>query len=253
MFKRIIACLDIKDKRVVKGVNFAGLRDMGNPLEMAVDYNAQGADEIVLLDIAATAKSREFMLETLIEIRKLISAPITVGGGINSPQVIAKYLGAGADKVAINSAAVKRKEFVEEIAKTFSRKKIVIAIDAKFDPIKGYSVYVDAGKTDAGIEVVGWAKEMQALGAGEILLTSMNADGTRDGYDTRLTGMVGEALDIPVVASGGCGALQHFRDVFENTPASGALAAGIFHSGELTVAQVKDYLASLNIPIRRWL
>lgn len=250
--KRIIPCLDVKDGRVVKGTNFINLRDAGDPVECAKMYNEQGADEIVFLDITASNEERKTIVDVVKRTAAEVFMPLTVGGGIRTVDDIRDILRAGADKVGINSAAVLRKEFISEAADMFGRQCIVLAIDAKKSDNgkSGYTVVINGGRIDTGIDAVEWAMEGEKLGAGEILLTSMDADGVKNGYDIPLTKMISEAATIPVIASGGCGSLEHFKEVFEQTQASAALAASLFHFRELTIPQVKQYLNENGIEIR---
>lgn len=249
--KRIIPCLDVKDGRVVKGVNFVGLQDMGDPVECAVTYNKQGADEITFLDITATHEGRGTMLEVVRRTAKKVFVPLTVGGGIGSVGDIKNLLRAGADKVSLNSAAVRNPELIGEAAARFGSQCIVVAIDAKRTPTGHFTVVINGGRIDTGMEAVAWAKKVVALGAGEILLTSMDTDGVRNGFDIELTDAVSKAVNVPVIASGGCGKLNHFTEVFQKTRADAALAASLFHYGELTVEQVKEHLRANDIPARR--
>ena len=248
--KRIIPCLDVKDGRVVKGVNFVGLRDVGDPVECAIAYDRQGADEICFLDITATHEGRKNMLDVVKKTAKNVFVPLTVGGGIRSAEDFREILRAGADKVSVNSAAVRNPELISQAAKIFGNQCVVAAIDAKRTQDGSYTVVGNGGRIDMHREVVSWAVECQKRGAGEILLTSMETDGCRDGFDLELTRAVCEAVDIPVIASGGCGTLSHFAQVFEETGADAALAASLFHSGELTVGQVKEYLKEQQIQVR---
>lgn len=249
--KRIIPCLDVKNGRVVKGVNFVNLRDMGDPVECAMSYDKQGADEIVFLDITATHEGRETMVDVVRKTAERVFVPLTVGGGINSLEAIQTLLRAGADKVSLNSAAVREPSIIEAASEKFGSQCIVIAIDARRNEKGGFSVVINGGRIDTGLDAVTWAKQAAKMGAGEILLTSMDADGTRAGFDIELTRLICDSVEIPVIASGGCGALEHFSEVFINANADAALAAGLFHSGELTVMQVKDHLATCEIPVRR--
>lgn len=250
--KRIIPCLDVKDGRVVKGTNFINLRDAGDPVECSKIYNEQGADEIVFLDITASNEERKTIVDVVKRTAAEVFMPLTVGGGIRTVDDIRDILRAGADKVGINSAAVLRKEFISEAADMFGRQCIVLAIDAKKSDNgkSGYTVVINGGRIDTGIDAVEWAMEGEKLGAGEILLTSMDADGVKNGYDIPLTKMISEAATIPVIASGGCGSLEHFKEVFEQTQASAALAASLFHFKELTIPQVKQYLNENGIEVR---
>lgn len=248
--KRIIPCLDVKDGKVVKGVHFVGLKDVGDPVECAGEYNRQGADEIVFLDITATHEHRDTMAEVVRETAKKVFVPLTVGGGIRTIGDMKELLRAGADKISINSAAVRNPELIREAAVKFGSQCVVVAIDAK--RIEGkFHVVINGGRIDTGLDALEWAGRVQELGAGEILLTSMDADGTKAGFDIELLNAVCQVVSIPVIASGGCGTLEHFAEVFEKSGADAALAASLFHYRELTVKQVKDYLAERNIPVRR--
>ena len=247
--KRIIPCLDVKEGRVVKGVNFVGLRDAGDPVEAAEYYNAQGADELVFLDITASFEHRKTMAEIVEKTARRVFMPLTVGGGIASLEDFRTILNAGADKVAVNSAAVKDKELISRAADKFGSQCVVVAIDAKKTPT-GYNVFIHGGRTDTKIDAIEWAKTVEKLGAGEILLTSMDTDGTKNGFDTELTKKVCESVGIPVIASGGGGSMEHFYDVFDKSGADAALAASLFHFRELTVQQVKEYLRSRGICVR---
>lgn len=246
---RIIPCLDILDGRVVKGVNFKDIKDAGDPIEIAAAYSQSGADELVFLDISATQQGRGILLELVKETAKQVAIPFTVGGGIGSIKDIEAVLQAGADKVSINSAALKRPELITEAAERFGSNRIVAAIDAKRRADGRYEVYSRGGNEKANRDALEWAREVEQLGAGEILLTSMDADGTRDGYDIHLTKLVAEAVQIPVIASGGAGKLEHFAQVVIEAGASGVLAASLFHYGELTIMDVKRYLQDKGIPV----
>lgn len=248
--KRIIPCLDVKDGRVVKGVNFVGLRDAGDPVESAKYYNQQGADEIVFLDITASCDKRKTIVDVVEKTAREVFVPLTVGGGIRTADDFREILLAGADKVAVNSAAVLNKKIISEAADRFGNQCVVLAIDAKKRPDGTFSVYINGGRKDMGIDAIEWAKEGEKLGAGEILLTSMDSDGTKNGFDIELTKKVSEAVSIPVIASGGCGNLQHFLDVFNQTKCDAALAASLFHYRELTIKEVKQYLSENHIPVR---
>ena len=248
--KRIIPCLDVKEGRVVKGVNFVGLRDAGDPVETAEFYNTQGADEIVFLDITASHEHRKTIADVVEKTARKVFMPLTVGGGISSVEDFRTILNAGADKVAVNSAAVKDKTLITRAAEKFGSQCVVVAIDAKKREDGGFSVYVHGGRTDTGIDAIEWAKTAESLGAGEILLTSMDADGTKNGFDIELTKKVTDAVGIPVIASGGGGSCGHFADVFEKTGADAALAATLFHFRELTVREVKEYLRRKGIWVR---
>ena len=246
--KRIIPCLDVRDGRVVKGVNFVNIRDAGDPVELASYYSAQGADEIVFLDITATSDGRDTVADVVERTAAQVFVPLTVGGGIRSLEDF--QLRAGADKISVNSAAVKDPALISRAAERFGSQCVVLAIDARRRPEGNYEVVVAGGRTPTGLDAVEWAREGQRRGAGEILLTSMDADGTKAGFDLEMTRAVTRAVSIPVIASGGCGSLEHFAQVFEQTGCDAALAASLFHFGELTVPQVKEYLASRNIPVR---
>ena len=248
--KRIIPCLDVRDGRVVKGVNFVNIRDAGDPVELATYYSNQGADEIVFLDITATSDDRKTVADVVERTASRVFVPLTVGGGIRTLEDFQILLRAGADKISVNSAAVKDPTLIFRAAERFGSQCVVLAIDARKRSEGGYEVVVAGGRTPTGLDAVEWAKEGQRLGAGEILLTSMDADGTKAGFDIEMTRAVTQAVSIPVIASGGCGSLEHFAQVFEETGCDAALAASLFHFGELTVPQVKDYLMRRNIPVR---
>ena len=248
--KRIIPCLDVRDGRVVKGVNFVNIRDAGDPVELATYYSDQGADEIVFLDITATSDDRKTVADVVERTASRVFVPLTVGGGIRTLEDFQILLRAGADKISVNYAAVKDPTLISRAAERFGSQCVVLAIDARKRPEGGYEVVVAGGRTPTGLDAVEWAKEGQRLGAGEILLTSMDADGTKAGFDIEMTRAVTQAVSIPVIASGGCGSLEHFAQVFEETGCDAALAASLFHFGELTVPQVKGYLARRNIPVR---
>ena len=249
--KRIIPCLDVKDGRVVKGIHFVGLQTVGDPVECAMAYNAQGADEITFLDITATHEGRGTMVEVVRKTAQKVFVPLTVGGGIGSIDEIRSLLRAGADKVSLNSAAVRTPQLISDGAQAFGSQCIVVAIDARRTTNGSFTVVINGGRIDTGLDALDWAKKVVQLGAGEILLTSMDADGTKNGFDLELTDQVSRAVPVPVIASGGCGSLKDFADVFEHTGADAALAASLFHYGELTVGQVKEYLHSRGIPVRR--
>lgn len=248
--KRIIPCLDVKDGRVVKGTNFVGLRDAGDPVELATIYDAELADELVFLDITASAEERNTMVEVVERTAAQVFIPFTVGGGIRKAEDIRKMLKAGADKVSFNTAAVKNPELLAEGARQFGRQCIVLAVDAKNVGPDKWEVYINGGRTPTGIDVLEWVKQGTALGAGEILLTSMDRDGTKDGYDIALTRAVSEAVAVPVIASGGAGELEHFYDVLTAGKADAVLAASVFHFGQFTVRQVKEYLRSRKVEVR---
>lgn len=249
--KRIIPCLDVTAGRVVKGVNFVDLQDIGNPVEIAKAYSDAGADELVFLDITATVEERKTMVDVVRETAAEVFIPLTVGGGIQSVADMQELLRAGADKVSLNSAALKRPTLIQEGALKFGNQCIVVAIDAKYDEAThSWHVYSQGGRVDTGLDVIEWAKRAVDLGAGEILLTSMDGDGTKDGYDLALTKAVADAVNVPVIASGGCGSVQHMVDVFKQTQASAALAASIFHYGELEIGAIKQALATEGIVVR---
>ena len=252
--RRIIPCLDVKDGRVVKGVNFVGLRDAGDPVETAARYSEGGADEITFLDITASHEARRTLFELVERTARTISVPLTVGGGVRERRDARDLLHAGADKVSINSAAVARPELIAEVSEAYGAQALVVAIDAKrvSAPSESarWSVFTHGGRRDTGLDAVAWARRVAALGAGEILLTSMDRDGTRDGYDLPLTRAVVDAVGVPVIASGGVGELSHIRDGFREAGADAALAASIFHDGDLTIAEVKRYLAGEGVLVR---
>lgn len=249
--KRIIPCLDVKDGRVVKGINFLGLKEVGDPVELARQYYEQGADELVFLDITATNEKRETMRELVEAVAKEIFIPFTVGGGIRSLNDIRKLLLAGADKVSLNSAAVYDPQLIRAGADKFGSQCIVLAIDAKKRSDSGWNVYTQGGQKDSGLDLIEWVKEGQRLGAGEILLTSMDADGTQQGYDLEMLQAVQKVARVPLIASGGCGSLDDFKDVFLADAADAALAASLFHYGKLTVKEVKNALAEAGIAVRK--
>ncbi len=248
--KRIIPCLDVRDGRVVKGVNFVNIRDAGDPVELARFYSDQGADEIVSLDITATSDGRATVADVVERTAEQVFVPLTVGGGIRTLEDFRQLLRAGADKISVNSAAVKDPGLISRAAERFGSQCVVLAIDARRRPEGSYEVVVAGGRTPTGLDAVEWARRGEALGAGEILLTSMDADGTKAGFDLEMTRAVTQAVSIPVIASGGCGSLEHFAQVFAETDCDAALAASLFHFGELTVPQVKEYLRKRKIPVR---
>jgi cyclase len=249
--KRIIPCLDVKDGRVVKGVNFLELRDAGDPVENAAIYSRERADELVFLDITASHESRDIVIDMVRRVADTINIPFTVGGGLRTVEDLRGVLLAGADKTSVNSAAIRHPELITEGAKRFGAQCIVVAIDAKRRAQGGWEVYINGGRIPTGLDAVAWAQEAEARGAGEILLTSMDCDGTKDGYDIALTRAVADAVSIPVIASGGAGKLEHFYDALTTGGASAALAASLFHFQELSVAEIKDYLAARDVPVRR--
>lgn len=249
--KRIIPCLDVKNGRVVKGTSFVNLRDAGDPVEAAVEYDRQGADELVLLDITASSDARNIMLDIVSEVANSIFIPFTVGGGIRTVDDFTQLLRAGADKVSVNSAAIKRPDIINEAAYKFGSQCVVVAIDAKRRPEKSWEVYINGGRVPVNMDVVQWAIEAEKRGAGEILLTSMDCDGVKNGYDLELTQAVSEQVGIPVIASGGAGKLEHFYDAFTQGKADAVLAASLFHFGEISIEELKEYLQQREISVRR--
>jgi cyclase len=250
--KRIIPCLDVNKGRVVKGINFINLKDAGDPVEVAKIYDRQNADELVFLDITATTDGRGTMLDVVSRVAEQIFIPLTVGGGIGKLEDFRNILKLGADKISVNSAAVRNPRLISDAASKFGSQCVVVAIDAKIRTNgDGWDVYINGGKINTGKDVVSWAQEVEKLGAGEILLTSMDADGTKLGYDVKLTRSVSQAVSIPVIASGGAGCLEHFKDVIINGGADAVLAASLFHYGEISIPDLKDYLESHNIPVRK--
>lgn len=248
--KRIIPCLDVTGGRVVKGVNFVGLRDAGDPVELAERYNAQGADELVFLDITASSDAREIMAEVVARTSRKVFIPLTVGGGIRSIADARRILMSGADKVSINTAAVRRPELIKELSEEFGAQAVVLAIDARRTAARSWNVFTRGGRDDEGIDAIEWARQGESVGAGEILLTSMDTDGVQTGFDCELTGAVSKATSIPVIASGGAGKPEDFERVFTEGQADAALAASIFHYGTYTVGDLKSYLQQRKIPIR---
>lgn len=246
--KRIIPCLDVKDGRVVKGINFVNLQDAGDPVEQAVIYDKQGADELVFLDITASYENRKTIIDVVEKTAANVFMPLSVGGGINSITDIRNLLKAGADKVSINSAAVRNPDIINEASSIFGSQCIIVAIDVKRSKI-GFEVFIKGGRVATGIDAVAWAKEVEERGAGEILLTSMDADGTKNGYDTELTRLIAKNVQIPVIASGGAGNPAHMKEAF-NVGATAALAASIFHFGEYTIRQTKEYLKEEGVDVR---
>lgn len=250
--KRIIPCLDVKDGRIVKGTRFVNLRDVGDPVETAAAYNIAGADELVFLDISATAEARTTMIDVVEEVSKQLFIPFTVGGGISSIEDISLILAAGADKVSLNSAAVKNPKLLSEAANAYGNQSVVLAIDAKWNVERAsYDVYTGGGAVNTGLDAVQWAIEGTKLGAGEILLTSMDRDGTKQGYDNRLNKMVTEAVSVPVIASGGAGRMADFAEAIETGGVDGVLAASLFHFGEISINELKQYLAVRGITVHR--
>ncbi|MBC2582832.1 imidazole glycerol phosphate synthase subunit HisF [Clostridium sp. DJ247] len=249
--KRIIPCLDVNMGRVVKGVNFVNLKDVGDPVEIAKAYNAEGADEIVFLDITATHEGRGTMIDVVKRTAEQVFIPLTVGGGIKDLEDFKNILRAGADKISVNSAAIRDPELISRAADRFGSQCVVVAIDARMRADNtGWNVVINGGRIDTGLDALEWAKKVEELGAGEILLTSMDADGTKAGYDIKLTNAITGAVNIPVIASGGCGNLEHFYEVFEQSGADAALAASLFHYRELSIKQVKEYLKEKHVEVR---
>jgi cyclase len=249
--KRIIPCLDVHNGRVVKGVNFVNLRDAGDPVEVAKAYNAEGADELVFLDITASSDDRQTIDDVVAHTAEQVFIPFTVGGGIRTVEDFRRILKLGADKISINSAALKRPELITEAAKAFGSQCVVVAIDAKAkEDGSGWDVYINGGRVNTGKDAVSWAMEAEALGAGEILLTSMDRDGTKDGYDLALTRAIASRVGIPVIASGGAGKLEHFLEAVTEGCADAVLAASLFHYRECTIGDVKEYLSEHGVPVR---
>jgi cyclase len=249
---RIIPCLDVKDGRVVKGINFVGLRDAGDPVEVAQRYDQEGADELTFLDITASHERRKIILDVVARTAETVFMPLTVGGGVRELQDVRDLLKAGADKVSINTAAVQSPDFVRAAAESFGSQCIVVAVDAKRteSTSSGWEVYIHGGRTPVGLDAVEWARRMEGNGAGEILLTSMDRDGTKEGYDLALTRAVADAVHVPVIASGGVGTLEHIYEGLTTGGATAALAASIFHYREFTVRQCKEYLRDRGVPVR---
>ena len=248
--KRIIPCLDVKNGRVVKGVNFVNLRDAGDPVECAIEYDKKGADELVLLDISATNEGRGTMIDIVSRVANSIFIPFTVGGGIRTTEDFKELLRAGADKISVNSAAVRNPDLINEAAYKFGSQCVVCAIDAKRREQGGWEVYLNGGRLPTGIDAVSWAQEAVSRGAGEVLLTSMDCDGKKTGYDLELTRAVSERVGVPVIASGGAGALEHFYDALTVGKADAVLAASLFHFNEIPIETLKAYLSEKGIPVR---
>ncbi len=248
--KRIIACLDVTGGRVVKGVNFVNLRDAGDPVELAASYSDLGIDELVFLDITASSDERDTLIDLVTRTAREVSIPLTVGGGVRSVDDARRLLGAGADKVSVNTAAVRRPELIRELQSAFGAQAVVLAIDARRRPDSGWNVFTRGGRVDEGLDVIAWAQQGEDLGAGEILLTSMDTDGVQTGFDLALTGAVVNATSIPVIASGGAGRPEDFVRVFMDTGASAALAASIFHDGTQGIADLKAFLRSSGVEVR---
>lgn len=248
--KRIIPCLDIRDGKVVKGINFEGIKDVGDPVKFAKKYNSDGADELVFYDITASHEGRGYIRELATDVAKNVFIPFCIGGGISTVDDFRETLRAGADKISINSAAVKNPQLIKDAAEIFGNQCIVLGIDAKRSEKGDFKVYANGGRLDMELDLIDWVKKAEELGAGEICLNSMDADGTKNGFDIEMINAVCNAVSIPVIASGGCGKLEDFAEVFEKTQASAALAASVFHFGELNVMQVKNYLLEKGINVR---
>lgn len=250
--KRIIPCLDVKNGRVVKGVNFVNLIDAGDPVEVAKVYDAAGADELIFLDITATHEARSTVVEMVKKVAETVFIPFTVGGGIKTVDDFRELLLQGADKISINSSAIRNPQLISDAAQKFGSQCVVVAIDAKRRdlPSSGWNVYINGGRIDTGLDAVEWAVKAESLGAGEILLTSMDCDGTKSGYDIELTRTISEAVGIPVIASGGAGEMSHFKDALTKGKADAALAASLFHFREIEICDLKNYLKNNNVPVR---
>ena len=248
--RRVIPCLDVTEGRVVKGVNFVGLRDAGDPVEIARRYDGEGADELTFLDITASSDERDTILHVIEAVAEQVFIPLTVGGGIRTVEDIRRLLNVGADKVSVNTAAIHNPQLIADAASYYGSQCLVVAIDAKRQPEGGWHVYTHGGRNDTGLDAVDWARQVTALGAGEILLTSMDRDGTRSGFDLELTRTIADAVSIPVIASGGVGTLQHLVDGVTQGGADAVLAASIFHFGEHTIAEAKALMAAQGVPVR---
>lgn len=249
--KRIIPCLDVKNGRVVKGVNFVNLIDAGDPVEVAKIYNEAGADELVFLDITATHEARGTVIEMAKKVAETVFIPFTVGGGIKSVEDFRELLLQGADKISVNSSAIRNPKLISDAAQKFGSQCVVVAIDAKRNESGSWNVYINGGRIDTGLDALEWAKKAESLGAGEILLTSMDSDGTKNGYDIELTKTISENVSIPVIASGGAGKMSHFKDALTDGKADAALAASLFHFREIEINDLKDYLKSEGVSVRR--
>ena len=248
--KRIIPCLDVNDGRVVKGTNFIHLRDAGDPVECAIEYDRQGADELVFLDITASSDNRNTVCDMVRKTAEKVFVPFTVGGGIRTPEDMRLMLTCGADKVAVNTAAIREPDLIRQCAERFGSQCVVLAVDARRKAGGGWEVFTHGGRTPAGLDALDWIRQAVSLGAGEILLTSMDADGTKDGYDCELTRAVAETVSVPVIASGGAGTLDHMLQVLQQGKADAVLAASIFHFGTYTIRETKQYLKDNGIPVR---
>lgn len=247
--KRIIPCLDIKNGRTVKGINFLGLKDAGDPIELALKYSSEGADELVFLDISATEERRKTLVQLVRKVAQTINIPFTVGGGITSADDVEILLKNGADKISVNSSAVKKPKLIAELAENFGSQCVVVAIDAKLNN-ENWKVHLVGGKVETDLNLFDWAKEVESLGAGEILFTSMNNDGTKNGFATDALAQLSEIVNVPIIASGGAGTMKHFEEAFSIGNADAALAAGVFHYNEISIPTLKQFLKNQNIPIR---
>lgn len=248
--KRIVPCLDIRDGKVVKGVNFLGVKDVGDPIKLASEYNKQGADELVFYDITASFEGRSLFLDLVKKVSEQIFIPLTVGGGISSVEKIRESLRAGADKVSLNSPAIKNPELIKESSEIFGSQCIVLGVDAKRDENGNFKVFMNGGRVNTGLDLIEWVRKAENLGAGEICLNSMDADGTKQGFDVEMTEAVCNSVSIPVIASGGAGKIDDFTEIFKKTKATAALAASLFHFGELTIDDIKENLRKENILVR---
>ncbi len=250
-FKKIIPCLDTRDGRVVKGTKFEDIKDIDDPVELAKFYNNEGADELVLYDITASNEKRNIMLDLVKRVSKVVTIPFTVGGGVKTVEDFGDVLDAGADKVSINSSAVKTPELIKQASEKFGKETVVLAIDAKKISDDKWNVFVDGGRTDTGLDAIEWSKRGEELGAGELVMNNMNTDGVKDGYDLELMKKIAEVVDIPTVASGGAGKKEHFYEALTEGNAMGALAASVFHFREIKISELKDYLANKGIEVKR--
>lgn len=248
--KRIVPCLDMTQGKVVKGIQFVNFRDAGDPVKLAKKYSDEGADELVFLDITATVENRDILLDVVRRTAKVVTIPFSVGGGVRTVSDMRSILRAGGDKVSVNTGAFKNPKLISDCAKEFGSQCVVLSLDAKKVESNRWNVFINGGRTDTGVSVVDWAKKATKLGAGEILLTSIDTDGTKKGFNVELTRRVSQAVSVPVIASGGAGKLEDFVEIFKKGKADAALAASLFHFGELTIKELKDYLRSKNIPIR---
>jgi len=250
--KRIVPCLDMTQGKVVKGIQFVNFRDAGDPVKLAKKYSDEGADELVFLDITATVENRDILLDVVRRTAEVVTIPFSVGGGIRTVEDMRMILRAGADKVSVNTGAFKNPKLISDCAKEFGSQCVVLSLDARKVEPNRWNVFINGGRTDTGVSAIDWAKKAVKLGAGEILLTSIDTDGTKQGFNVELTKKVSEAVSVPVIASGGAGKLDDFVEIFKKGKADAALAASLFHFGELTIKQLKDYLRNRNIPIRSW-